>query len=107
VVVDAGPQPQHIFDREDSGGDRFESIELRREIAADPVDGFQDDAGNVGDDQQRQQVVEDARRQASRLLILEHRRQPLAKRKDRLMHRQFPVAQQTNVVKSYERFLMA
>ena len=69
--IDAGPESQRIFGREDDGRRVLEPIELGGKVPADRLDRFKDDARDVDDDQQRQGSVEQPRDAAARLLVLE------------------------------------
>jgi hypothetical protein len=72
--INAGPEPQYIFSGKDCGCCVLEEIELEGKMAPDRLDGFEDDAGDVDNNQQRQGGIEQPCDAAARLLVLEDRR---------------------------------
>jgi hypothetical protein len=54
VQIDTGPDTQAIFDGEDRSRAVLEQLECQRKMFPDRLDGFEDDAGDLDDDQKRQ-----------------------------------------------------
>jgi hypothetical protein len=75
VEIDRGPNAKAIFDREDRCRHLLEQVERRPELAPDRYYRFQDDAGHVDDDQQRQRHIDQQGQRTARLFILEDHRE--------------------------------
>jgi hypothetical protein len=64
------PYPQHVFSREEPRRDLLDPPQLRAKTVLERFDGFENDAADIDQDQQRQRGLKNPRRAGRRQIVI-------------------------------------